>query len=732
LLKTLLVCGLVVSGSALALGKTAKTRKPQVTKPQVLKTEEIAKVELVREYRLGDVPVSAESEKVIAVVETIKNIDPKRFAGLRLADCRMQYSLAGKKEESVGAVAIGMQMKLASGGLAQLWIIPKPGADSQVQTETSIDGTAVDGTVLTKLVSEAQSISGLTVLAGLPKGVVRFKLILRNLDVESQELVVASGAAEGAQASAPVGADSGKGNTQASASGPAGSQWPIAALVRSRAIVVQGDGIDISELRVHIRNQATEALVVLIPAGTLFVARDPKTQNMVVSRLATVLVAPGATANATLKVASANRTRSIPREGDLFDLVLAGPSQELARLMLSPQLGQLESLQVQAAVWIVTDNATYSELGILRNSQSMASAIGAFNATAGLRACQRAGIDIASRRIWDDRGALIAELEDDEQRVYWPTEVRQKAAVLREWLAAGYGGQIKADLANASLPRRVNAARAVGRYRLPAGAQLLLPLLKDSDRQVRMAAAASLGKLADVSSAAALIRYLETFGRKDREECRSAAVALGEIKEVSSFEVLTRALDWDCSSGAVVALGQLGDPRAVPLLLGVARPDTGHRPDPHGERARHARVALARFGAVEEVLGLINTESLTTTDVEVLALLKDDRALALLLKALVSSEGGHQGGYLKSYAAEALGKTARVEAVGPLIDVLQDPSSDSSSSYRFNKTIAGYAAASLEELTGQKFGKDGAQWQAWWKANHPAKKDESPKARRRR
>jgi len=67
---------------------------------------------------------------------------------------------------------------------------------------------------------------------------------------------------------------------------------------------------------------------------------------------------------------------------------------------------------------------------------------------------------------------------------------------------------------------------------------------------------------------------------EDREVCRLAAISLGKIGDNSAFDALAEYLNSDIA-GAIfngaIALGELGDPRAIPLLLpilGVKAPGT--------------------------------------------------------------------------------------------------------------------------------------------------------------
>jgi hypothetical protein len=72
----------------------------------------------------------------------------------------------------------------------------------------------------------------------------------------------------------------------------------------------------------------------------------------------------------------------------------------------------------QAAVWIVTDNADYGDLGILVSSPSWqpfggTRVIQEYEAARAMKICEEAGIDIAQKAIWRDRQEILSGLKDD-------------------------------------------------------------------------------------------------------------------------------------------------------------------------------------------------------------------------------------------------------------------------------------------------------------------------------
>ena len=73
----------------------------------------------------------------------------------------------------------------------------------------------------------------------------------------------------------------------------------------------------------------------------------------------------------------------------------------------------------QAAVWIVTDNATYDDLGILvasSNGSDGSRVIHEAEAARAMQICELAGINIKRKAIWGDRKIILSGLDDGELR----------------------------------------------------------------------------------------------------------------------------------------------------------------------------------------------------------------------------------------------------------------------------------------------------------------------------
>jgi hypothetical protein len=208
----------------------------------------------------------------------------------------------------------------------------------------------------------------------------------------------------------------------------------IVELIDAGLISVEPRGAGIDVLEIIIEKLVEEFLSVDIPLGTFFISNTESTQNMVVIRQKTVLITVEAEIEVSLDVACANIHRGVPNQDDTF-VIEATPEQADLLLLLNtfqvdedtPYQWEYHTYDVQqAAIWIVTDDATYADLGILVRSSSIGGfqvrAITEEEAGRAMRLVDQAGVDITQRAIWHDRALIIAGIEDDPELVTWLQE----------------------------------------------------------------------------------------------------------------------------------------------------------------------------------------------------------------------------------------------------------------------------------------------------------------------
>jgi hypothetical protein len=180
-------------------------------------------------------------------------------------------------------------------------------------------------------------------------------------------------------------------------------------------VEMQGSGVDLVSLKV--RRLVGEPVTVHVPIGTYFVSRNSGSQNMIATAERTVVLTDTGWSTISVESSCANRPRSIPGGGDRFDIGQGSGHAELQRLMPVLNTASVEFAVRQAAVWIVTDNATYDDLGILVSRPAFQSYGGTRiihedEAVRAMQICDQAGIDITRKAIWNDRPTLMSGLDD--------------------------------------------------------------------------------------------------------------------------------------------------------------------------------------------------------------------------------------------------------------------------------------------------------------------------------
>ncbi len=140
-------------------------------------------------------------------------------------------------------------------------------------------------------------------------------------------------------------------------------------------------------------------------------------------------------------------------------------------------------------------------------------------------------------------------------------------------------------------------ASALGKSRAAWARDLLLATIAHPHPKVRRAVADALGGFREPAVAEALIA--PATGDESYFVQRSALQALGKTRSEKAFKILrdaARTTSWNgvIESGAALGLGELGDPRATPLLLELTKPG--------GDVATRgaALLALARQGELLE------------------------------------------------------------------------------------------------------------------------------------
>lgn len=244
----------------------------------------------------------------------------------------------------------------------------------------------------------------------------------------------------------------------------------IVDLVNQQKIEVATQGSSIRAVHVRMRPVASGNIRVIIPVGTFFASSSSSVQNMVTTREQSVVLKQKSWTTVSVPAACANRTRDIPEKNDTFEVQRSPDQEELRRV--SPFLRQAGAHYAteQAAVWIVTDDASYEDLGILQNNGSRV--IEAEEVIAALRILDAAGIDITRKQIWKDIWDLIPHLKNGKTKKW-----------IHQWLSHPPAGHASvwnealfeaANTTNLELVRALLASKTDANARKEGGAAALL------------------------------------------------------------------------------------------------------------------------------------------------------------------------------------------------------------------------------------------------------------------
>jgi hypothetical protein len=185
----------------------------------------------------------------------------------------------------------------------------------------------------------------------------------------------------------------------------------ITTLIQKGLIEVSVIGSGIRKVKATIQNKLNAPICVLVPPGTFFVSHNSNVQNMFTIYSERFIVPPGQTVTKDIYVTCANKSKNIPYSQDTFSIRATPPNSELA--MLAKVLHKnIDNDAAQAAVWIITDNANYEELGTLRSGASFGPGFGGYRAISekevreALALLKKAGINYQNKAIWKDRAKI--------------------------------------------------------------------------------------------------------------------------------------------------------------------------------------------------------------------------------------------------------------------------------------------------------------------------------------
>ncbi|MDR1594476.1 MAG: hypothetical protein LBS43_08350 [Prevotellaceae bacterium] len=191
-------------------------------------------------------------------------------------------------------------------------------------------------------------------------------------------------------------------------------EYDVVELLENNIIEVEISGNDITQVNVKIRRLVPYTVNARIPVGSFFVSENPSAQNMVATAEKKVRLTTGGWQNISVPAACANRPKDIPGSSDKFSVQQSPNQDELVKLMPALNKANVSTPVKQAAVWIITDNADFDDLGILTSGPTNTRAIWYETTAHAMKICADAGIDITKKRIWNDKETIISKLSAGE------------------------------------------------------------------------------------------------------------------------------------------------------------------------------------------------------------------------------------------------------------------------------------------------------------------------------
>jgi hypothetical protein len=201
----------------------------------------------------------------------------------------------------------------------------------------------------------------------------------------------------------------------------------IVDLLAEKKVEARATGSDIRSVTLELRRLVSHPIRVVVPVGTFFVSRDGSSQDMVTVAGDDVTLTGDDWVSTSVQAACAALHLDIPTDEVGFTIRRAPSQRELQKLMPVLDRAGTDQDVRQAAVWILSDDASYEDLGTLVETSAYtpfgggARVINAPEAVRAMRLLAEAGIPLADKAIWWDREELLDELRqgNETELVSW-------------------------------------------------------------------------------------------------------------------------------------------------------------------------------------------------------------------------------------------------------------------------------------------------------------------------
>ncbi len=181
-------------------------------------------------------------------------------------------------------------------------------------------------------------------------------------------------------------------------------------LLSSDTVDVEVSGVDIQSVNFRLRRTVNRDVRITIPAGTYLRAGAGNTQNMVTTSGETISLTNSGWRTVTVPAACATLDGDEPHSRDSFTIVTS-VDRELTDIIAVLDESWESFEVIQAAIWIVADDARYRDLDMLVDEDNER-VIGPDEAGRAMQLVDEAGIDITRKHIWGDRTFILTRLDD--------------------------------------------------------------------------------------------------------------------------------------------------------------------------------------------------------------------------------------------------------------------------------------------------------------------------------
>ena len=215
-------------------------------------------------------------------------------------------------------------------------------------------------------------------------------------------------------------------------------------LARTGKLTISGEGWDLYRFGVVLHKHRTSALPVSVPQGLYWKAQDPRVQDMVATHGFDHKLDQDGDIWCSTPAAGAGMRKRLATAKDKFTLLPSPPNADLARLIAFFAFKMPEFRLRQAAIWVVTDNATWDELKQYMYGQTGAE----WDIITGdeekifdtdevanvLQIIEAAGLDVTRYALWKDkRGEIFWNLVADGDARWLTFSKNDPQGVGRAW-----------------------------------------------------------------------------------------------------------------------------------------------------------------------------------------------------------------------------------------------------------------------------------------------------------